>query len=226
MAVKFTDTREASQLQGVKVLVYGCEGVGKTRLCATAPNPIIISCEGGLLSLKKEKKPVIEIENFDDLETVYNYFITKASFKKFKTICLDSISDIAEKVLSEEKKGKKDKRQAYGETQEMMSDMIRKFRDLKGFNVYFSAKEDIIRDSEGHVVQYRPSMPGNTLKNDLPYYFDEVFRLTIGPGKQRKKIHYLQTKNDYYTRAKDRSGTLSEKEKPNLTGIFNKIANG
>ena len=51
MALKFTTTNQAAQLHGVKALVYGPSGAGKTTLCATAPAPIIISAEAGLLSL-------------------------------------------------------------------------------------------------------------------------------------------------------------------------------
>ena len=35
----------------IKALVYGASGVGKTTFGATAPNPIFLSAEGGLLSV-------------------------------------------------------------------------------------------------------------------------------------------------------------------------------
>ena len=46
--LKTTATIESS---GVKVLVYGQAGSGKTTLIRTAPAPLILSAEAGLLSL-------------------------------------------------------------------------------------------------------------------------------------------------------------------------------
>lgn len=53
MAVELRSTAGFVQ-EGVKVLVYGQAGAGKTRLIQTLPTPVIISAEGGLLSLREE----------------------------------------------------------------------------------------------------------------------------------------------------------------------------
>ena len=50
MAIKLHSTKDVT-VNGVKMMVYGASGVGKTRLTTTCPNPIIISAEKGLLSL-------------------------------------------------------------------------------------------------------------------------------------------------------------------------------
>jgi len=62
MAINRTTTTEA-KTQGINVLVYGRAGVGKTTLIRTAPKPIIISIERGLLPLRDVTPsiPVIEI---------------------------------------------------------------------------------------------------------------------------------------------------------------------
>ncbi len=52
---------------GVKVLVYGAAGVGKTALIATLPSPIVLSAEGGLLSLQEIDMPYVEISSIDTL---------------------------------------------------------------------------------------------------------------------------------------------------------------
>ena len=38
MAIKLTNTKEATAKNGIKVCVYGQAGAGKTVLCATTPN--------------------------------------------------------------------------------------------------------------------------------------------------------------------------------------------
>ena len=222
MAINFTTTKNASQVSGVKVLVYGKAGSGKTYLCSTAPAPIIISIESGLLSLRNYDLPVIEIETMDDLREAYE-LVTSKKGDKFKTICIDSLSEIAEVILFSAKKRVKDNRQAYGDLLYDTMKMVKRFRDLKGKNVYFSAKEIKIVDSITDTVLFAPSMPGTKLGPQLPYYFDEVFRLTMGTTSKGKTKRYFQTASDYQCEAKDRSGALDEHEKPNLTYIFNKI---
>lgn len=50
MAINLRNTNDVS-INGVKVLVYGQAGAGKTHLIRTLPHPVILSAEGGLLSL-------------------------------------------------------------------------------------------------------------------------------------------------------------------------------
>ena len=48
--MQFTTTAQAVLDTGVKMLVYGESGMGKTMLTATLPRPLLISAESGLLS--------------------------------------------------------------------------------------------------------------------------------------------------------------------------------
>lgn len=225
MAIRITTTAQAAQLHGVKMLVYGKAGVGKTTLCATAPNPIIISAEAGLLSLRAHTLPVIEIKTIDDLMEAYQWVTESAEAKAFETICLDSLSEIAEVVLSHAKRTTKDPRQAYGELIDKMGTTVRSFRDLSGKHVYMSAKQESIKDETAGTTMYGPSMPGSKLGGQLPYLFDEVFRLNIGRTPDGVEYRYLQTRPDFQSEAKDRSGCLDPMEQPDLTVVINKILN-
>lgn len=224
MAVKIISTRQAA-VNGVKILVYGRPGVGKTCLCATAPRPIILSAESGLLSLRHWDIPVVEINTVEDLMQAAEY-LTGPAGAQYDTICLDSISEIAEVVLVNARKTVKDPRQAFGELILQMQNCIRYFRDLPRFNVYFAAKQEYTKDEHG-AFRYMPSMPGQKLSPALPYFFDEVFNLNIGTDtKTGATYRYLRTAPDLQYEAKDRSGTLDTFEPANLTHIFNKITQG
>jgi len=223
MSVKFTTTKQAAQTNGVKVLVYGKAGSGKTRLCATAPKPIILSAEAGLLSLRDLDIPVIEIGSIDDLNEAYKWLTTSPKAKAFETVCIDSISEIGEIVLAAAKASHKDARQAYGELIDYMLKTIKLFRDLPKKNVYFSAKETKLVDSITDTVTFQPNMPGAKLGAELPYYFDAVFNLGLGITKEGEEYRFLRTASNFQYEAKDRSGVLDKKEKPDLTAIFNKI---
>lgn len=223
MAIRITTSAQAAALHGVKCLVYGKAGTGKTTLCATAPNPIILSAEAGLLSLRKYSIPVIEIKTIEDLMEAYQWATESEEAKHFETICLDSLSEIAEVVLLHAKKTSKDPRQAYGELLEKMNTTVRSFRDLSGKHVYMSAKQETVKDEAMGTSMYGPSMPGSKLGGQLPYLFDEVFRLGIGRTQDGTEYRYLQTRPDFQSDAKDRSGCLEPVEQPDLSVVISKI---
>lgn len=209
--------------QGVKILVYGLAGRGKTTLCATCPNPLILSAESGLLSLADFNLPYLEINTIQDLRDIYNWLrSSQEPRKQFQTICLDSISDIAETVLADKKAKVKDGRMAYGEMIDDMHKVIKQFRDLSGYNIYMSAKQERMKNEVTGVIMNVPMMPGAKLGQALPYFPDEVFQLDIeGTGPQ--SYRFLRTQPDFMNDAKDRSGKLNPVEEPHLGKIINKI---
>lgn len=238
MALQFTTSEQASSNGGVKVLVYGDAGMGKTVLAATLPSPILISAESGSLSLKRANLerlygvnnpsicyniPMIEIGNVQDLTEAYNWCTQSSEAKQFASIGLDSLSEIAEVVLANAKRQVKDPRQAYGELIEKMETLVRLFRDIPNNNVYMSAKMEPRKDEMTGVVKYGPSMPGAKLANNLPYFFDEVFRLGVNKTPQGQSYRFLQTQPDMQYVAKDRSGALDAMEPPHLGQLFSKI---
>jgi phage nucleotide-binding protein len=223
MALKFTTTDQASLSQGVKCLVYGDAGMGKTTLCATLPTPVILSAESGLLSLRKHSLPVIQIDNVTDLQEAYAWVAGSAEARQFQSVALDSLTEIAEQVLNNAKRQVKDPRQAYGELIEKMESVIRLFRDLPGKNVYMSAKMEPMKDELTGIVTYGPSMPGAKLGPKLPYFFDFVFRLGVNQTQDGQKYRFLQTQPELKYIAKDRSGALDAIEPPDLNHVIAKV---
>lgn len=223
MAIKLTSTKEAAQVNGIKILTYGQAGSGKTSMCATTGEPtIIISAESGLLSLRHADIDVIEVGSLADVHEAYG-FITSEAGAKYRWVCLDSISEIAEVVLNYEKKATKDPRQAYGALSEQMQDLLRAFRDIPGKHVFMSAKLSSVKDDMTGAVLYGPSMPGSKLGQGIPYLFDEVFVLRAEKGEDGQVYRTLQTGSDFQYVAKDRSGALGFYEEPNLASIATKI---
>jgi hypothetical protein len=222
MALQWGTTDQVG-LNGVKVLVYGGPGAGKTRLIATAPRPVIGSAESGLLSLRQHKIPFALIKTYQDLLEFYQWCAYNAVRNGILTVGLDSVSEIAEQILANEKARVKDPRQAYGELIERVLHVVRLFRDLPGLNVYISAKMEFTKDEMGRMF-YQPSLPGSKLGPALPYFFDEVFHLGLITGQDGKNYEaLLTTTTPQHNSPKDRSGALAAYEAPNLQHIFNKI---
>ena len=221
MAINVKTTGSLSA-NGVKVLCYGAAGAGKTSLIKTLPNPIVLSAEGGLLSIQDADLPYIEITDMATLQEAYKWLTESADAKGFQSVALDSISEIAEVVLNAEKKATKDPRQAYGAMQEQMADIIRAFRDIGGKNVYMSAKLEKTQDEQGRIL-YGPSMPGNKTGQALPYYFDLVLALRVEKDAEGNTQRALMCDSDGLWLAKDRSGKLAAWEAPDLGAIIAKI---
>ena len=220
MAISLKRTGQLKN-EGVRVLVYGQAGAGKTSLIRSLPNPLVLSAEAGLLSIQDADLAYIEIKTIEDLREAYSYIVGEGA-ASFESIALDSISEIAEVILNAEKKATKDPRQAYGAMQEQVSDLIRAFRDIPGKHVYMSAKLEKSQDEMGRLL-YAPSMPGNKTGQQLPYFFDEVLALRVERDAEGNVQRALMCDSDGLWQAKDRSGKLAAWEAPDLGAIIEKI---
>jgi len=211
--------------KGVKIAVYGLAGMGKTTLCATCPYPLIISAESGMLSLARYNLPYIEVTSVQQLRDIYNWCRNSNEPRQnFQTICIDSASEIAERVLGEARKKNKDGRAAYGDLIDQMTAVIKEFRDLEGYHIYMSFKQERLKDESTGAFVNQPMMPGAKLGQAVPYLPDELFKMDIeGFGPQSYRV--LRTQPDLVNMAKDRSGVLDAIEEPHLGKIIAKITN-
>ena len=239
--MEFSTSSHQNLNAGVKMLVYGPAGHGKTVLAATLPNPVLLSAEAGTLSLGRANleriygvgnptitydMPLIIIHNLNDLIEAYQWLSLSQEAKRFQSVGIDSISEIAEVVLNNAKKGAKDPRMAYGTMIEQMTDTIRKLRDLAGKHVYMSAKMGMQKDEATQITKYAPDMPGNKLGQAMPYFPDIVLAMRLGKNPDGSTFRYLQTQPDLQYDAKDRSGSLALMEYPHLGAIIDKAVHG
>lgn len=220
MAIKIKNTADV-HIQGIKCLVYGQAGAGKTTLASSMPDPIIISAEGGLLSIKDAGLPYIEVSSMETLREAFEY-VAGADGQQYKSVVLDSISEIGEVVLIHEKSVNKDGRAAYGEMAAQMTSIIRAFRDLPGKNVLMTAKVEKAQDESGRIL-YSPSMPGSKVGQSLPYFFDLLLALRVEKDADGVTQRALMCHPDGLWTAKDRSGKLDAWEAPDMGEIIRKI---
>lgn len=236
MALKIKSLSKVVGIGGLKILIHGKAGAGKTTLFATtADTVLLVSAESGLLSLQdvpkkiQDRIKVTEVTSLGELEEIHEALVSYAEEDPdnlpFKWIGLDSITEIAEAFLSKAKSEAKDPRQAYGMVQDEIGKILRSFRDLAsyGYNVVMSCKMERIKDEEIGRFIFMPMMPGTKLGQSIPYLFDEVFALRVEKGEDGADYRVLQTSADANYEAKDRSGRLDKFEKPSLRHIEKKI---
>ena len=215
------------QYHTVNIGVYSESGFGKTRLCATTGCPdqtLIVSCEGGLLSLRNEKMTAVEVRSLEEMREVYR-FLKSPEGQKYKWLCIDSVTEFAKIVLKEMKEELKDGRQYWNAAAEKVSAIITEFRDLP-LNVYFIFQAKRIQTDTGAML-WSPEVPGNALKHSVPHDLDEMLALRTHRQETEdggfETVRWLQCQPDGVYTAKDRSGALALHEAPSLENIANKI---
>ncbi len=216
--MQIQNTNKISAKDGIKALVYGPSGVGKTRLAITAEKPFIFSAEKGLLSLKSHNIPYIDISTYAQMIEAYKWFVGSNESKYVGTLFLDSLTEIAQVILGEEQKANKDPRKAYMAMQTSVYELIRNFRDMKGRNIVLICWEQMIE--YGLSKKACPVIPSEKLLAALPYFWDLVLHHHHGRTAQGLVYQAFHTKDCDWWTAKDRGGKLDEIEEPNLTKLF------
>lgn len=223
----YTTTDAAWHASGINCLVYGRAGMGKTTLTATAPKPFLISAEAGLMALRHVSLPVREVKSLSHIYEVFNDIQAgRGPAAEAETVCLDSLSEIAELILADAKASSKDPRQAYGKLGDDAIALIKAFRDLPSKNCVIVAKETTFKQAVTGFERTGPKAPGNIVPDEMPYLFDQVMQMSISTDKHPdtgQPYRYLQCQPTYQIEAKDRSGVLADREWPDLTALFHKI---
>lgn len=206
----------------VNALVYGLSKAGKTRLISTAEAPLVLSIEDSLLSLAGLNIDVWSIKSIHDVAEAMALLNSKEIQAKYKTICIDSITELGEVLLAAYKDKYKDARQAYGEMADEIFRILRGIRALP-FDCYVIAKTAKAQDITGATV-FCPDLPGAKAAVKLPYFFDETFvvRKIIAEGEKEPRP-FLQCQPDGMWEAGDKSGKLEMWEPYDLKYVFNKI---
>lgn len=204
------------------ILVHGFSGAGKSFFAVTAPGPVLIlDAESGSDYLddviywdpKTEEPPKDDgkwrncVVNVLDYETVVNaYDILASGNHPFKSVVLDSISEIQQRSIDSIAGANQMKLQDWGELLRTVSGMIRKFRDLKSHPtnplwavVFVAMTEDAKGGKQIPLVQGK-------LKSFLPYYVDACGWLWADTNDFGQAERHLLLGSDPMYEAKERLG--------------------
>lgn len=228
--IEFTD--DAAN-QNLKALLVGFSGAGKTYAASRLPGrTLVISAEGGLLSLKPFKIASIDIttklrtdakgnavigedgkpvrdpldypQRIEKLGSILKMLREK---KEYDNIFLDSITEIAECVVAcvqKEFPDRKDSLPMWGEYAKRMKSIVKSFRDLPGYNVFMTCLAEYDKDENNR--RFIGCDVVGKAGRQLPQFFDEVFYVYRNAEGQ----HRFFTKKIDTNVSKDRSGKLDE----------------
>ena len=203
MSFEIKNTNEAHR-DGIKILIYGASGIGKTtQFGSLSGKTLILSAESGLLVLKDKDIDVIDIESIEALANAYTAL--KSKELEYDNVCIDSLSEIGDILINELEADdyygdSSNSFVKWGEYTKRMIKIVKMFRDLKGFNVLFSALSEPV-EANGS-IKYYPMIPAKKAQSKLVSLFDEVYYYSMDKDDNR----ILNTSRTNMFEAKSRSG--------------------
>ena len=240
MAVKLRSSKDIANKGGVKIAVHAAAGMGKTMLAASCPAPVIILTERtGVDCLTEEnirdvygdakgityEVPTIEAYTSADFEEAVEYC---RKSKKFKTIIVDSVSELSKIKLKEELPDHKNMMQAYGSMAQHVDSLIRAMRDdpKNWLFLFHSEKEDVYNDEgEASSTVFVPGFEGKKMQGEFPYLIGDVYCMVTEfdeDGEEKRMLRTRQGDTIFY--AKNRRGRLAELERPHMGSILWKLS--
>lgn len=205
---------------GVKALIYGPPGSGKTPILNTAPRPLLLACEPGLLSMRGSNIPTWFAPTADTCDEFFKWFFGSNERKNFDTIGVDSCSQLAEIYLTAAQKTNKHGLKAYGEMTTKTLEQLNGLYFSQQIHTYLIAKEAAVDDNGVRIR--KPYFPGQQLPIEVAHKFDAILRLAQhnvpGVGQTRA----FRCVSNLEEMARDRTAALGEFEPPDFGAIVRK----
>ena len=209
---------------GVKVLLFGTSGIGKSSQLGTLDGKtLILSAESGLLVLKDKDIDVIDIDSIAGLAEVYSAI--KDGELKYDNICLDSLSEMGDILINELESDDyfgdpSNTFPKWSEYSKRIIKIVKMFRDLKGFNVFFTALSEPVE--AGGSIKYLPMIPAKKAQAKLVSLFDEVYYYHF--DKDNNRVIHTVGSNMYEGKSRaDLNSSYIMDDKVNLGSMIKQI---
>lgn len=219
------------------ILVHGFSGAGKSTFAATAPGPVLIlDAESGSDYLDdvvywnptvepppeddgKWRHCVVNVLDYETVVRAYEYLAN--GDHPFKSVVLDSVSEIQQRCIDAIAGSNQMRTQDWGELLRTVSGQIRKFRDLKShptnplWAIVFVCMTDKVEGKQLPLVQGK-------LRSFLPYYVDACGWLYADIDDFGKDQRHLLIGTDPMYEAKERLGGRLPRviDNPNISAML------
>lgn len=219
------DLRPANEFavqNGIKSLIYGAPGSAKTPLIGTAPRPVLLATENGLLSMKKSNVPTWQAFTPSRIDEFFKWLFNSNESKNYDTVAIDSAPQMADIYLQAALNGTSSSGKkvhglaAYGEMATAVMDHLRPLYYMQQKHTYVICKETDVNGMK------RPYFPGQQLNVDVPHLYDFVLHLGIKNVPQIGQTLAFQCNQTYDVLARNRTGNLNDYEQPNFSTLVQK----
>lgn len=237
-------------MRSLTMVVYGTSGVGKSTFAVTAPYPrLMLDVEGGHRFLPinvkywdplREAPPtadgtwdtaVVVVRNYEDVIKAYEWL--RSGQHQFKSLIIDSISELQVKLFDQLAGNEQVKMQQWGEVLRRMGGFLRDIRDL---TMHPTAPLDAIvltamakEDKEGKL---HPYLQGQ-LATQVPYFYDLVGAVVVEtvpnadptqpPYRVRRMLVEGTDKYEAKERVQGRLGTVVEQENMGIERMLDMV---
>lgn len=205
---------------GVKAIVYGPPGKGKTPIISTAPRPVMLACEPGMLSMRNSTVPTWPAFTADKIDEFFKWLFHSNETKNFDTVCVDSVSQMTEIYLQKATKDNKHGLAAYGQMARDTFQQLEGLYYLQQKHTYLIAKQEII--NENGIAIRRPYFPGKELPVKVPHLYDAILHLDTHNVPGAGQHIAFRCIGSIDTTARNRTGTLNELEPPDFGALVRK----
>lgn len=227
--MKIGDLKPASAFArqyGFKSIVYGPPGSAKTPIINTAPRPVLLACESGMLSMRGSNVPTCEAHTPEAIDDFFKWFFHSGETKNFDTLAIDSGSHLCEiyliSLLNGTSKGgnKVHGQAAYGEMARLVMNHLRPLFYTQFKHTYIIAKQEFT--NLNNISYARPYFPGKYLPVEIPHLYDAILNLNVHNVPGQGQIRAFRCNGGIDMMARDRSGRLNEYEPPDFGSLVAK----
>jgi len=200
---------------GIKAIIYGPPGSAKTPIINTAPRPVLLATEPGLLSMRGSNVPTWIAPTKAKIDEFFKWFEHSGEAKAFDTLAIDSISQMCDICLNESKKAHG--LAQYGELSEYVYPYIERLYFMQQKHMYLIAKEEVAPTG-----MRRPYYPGKFLPTNIPHKYDFILRLAKTNIPNHGEALAFQCDGSYDIIARNRTGNLNLYEPPDFGALIKK----
>lgn len=208
--------KEFAQKFGAKALIFGPAGSGKTPIINTAPRPLLLCCEPGMLSMRGSNVPTFQAFTAKLIDEFFLWFFESKEADNFDTLGLDSATQMAEIYLEQSEKENKHGLAAYGEANRNTMKQLSKLFFWPRKHTYLIAKQEVLENLK------RPYFPGKELPVKVPHMYDLLLHLDIHSVPGVGQVKSFQCQGSFDIHARDRTGTLALYEQPDFGALVQK----
>jgi hypothetical protein len=205
------------ELSGINLLLYGNSGTGKTWYAGTAPKPLVLDFDGGIITLRNKDIAYIPREEMSTWKKALKVIDEAMESKEFETIVIDSFTVLSMICMEHVLKfnGVDTARiQDYGQQIRLLQGLIDTLTsNYPDKNLIVICHAEPVQDDFGK-IDIRPLVVGK-FSSRISLFFDEVYYATVekkGMGSKAKETFILKTRKGSNYVAKSRLQLQAEIE--------------
>ncbi len=218
----------------VRLMIYGASGIGKTVFGATAPKPLFLAVEDGLLSLSDKKAQYVKITSLQDMTDVLKalkedkLLDSKGKPIEYETIVIDSLTAVQDVVIRNVTGGRQPSMNQWGDFSDKMAIILKGFCALDKHVIFTClASEKNAEDDEGkEYTRFQPELFGKlaekaqAMMDFVAYYYMRVEVINDKPTQKRVLTFEISPR----WKAKDRTGKMPKYAEPDFTLLMTEFA--